>query len=123
MAKTKGPLFSLGASGTLAKTVVFSQWKGRSYVRKHKIPFNPKSTKQTNVRTAMTLLVPYWQSRTPSLKDSWNAFGKQFNMSGWNIFASRGMKEYIIQLGTDMTPGSVAVIGIPPAEVWEWVAV
>ncbi len=120
MARTKGPLFSLEASGTLANAVVYSQWKGRSYVRMHTVPLNPKTTKQVNVRLAMKLLVAAHQGETQEYKDTWTAFGKQFNVSGFNIYIARGMKEYIAQITSDVTPVSVSVTGDPPIEVWVW---
>lgn len=53
MARTTGPLFSLTASGSVGKTVVYSQWKGRPYVRRLVIPLNPRSADQAQVRNAM----------------------------------------------------------------------
>lgn len=50
MARVKGPLFSMEASGTIGGAIVFSKWKGRDYVRRHAIPSNPKSGLQTGVR-------------------------------------------------------------------------
>ncbi len=120
MAKVKGPLFSLEASGSVAKTVVYSKWKGRQYVRQHTIPLNPQSEKQVNVRTAMTLLVAYWQSLAEAVQDLYTAEGKQFNYSGFNYFVKRGMDEYVIQITTAVTPVSVSVSGNPPDEVWVW---
>lgn len=120
MAKVKGPLLSLEASGTIRKTIVFSQWKGRNYVRGHVIPFNPQSSKQTNVRAAMTLLVLEWQGEIQGYKDTWAEYGKTYNLSGFNTYVKRGMNAYITQLGTDTTPASVAVTGDPPADVWVW---
>jgi len=38
MAKVRGPLFSLGASGQLAKTLVYLSWKGLDTVREYVIP-------------------------------------------------------------------------------------
>jgi len=43
MARTTAPLFSLDASGTIAKAITFSKWRGRQYVRRHAIPKNPQS--------------------------------------------------------------------------------
>jgi len=120
MARVKGPLFSLEASGTVAKTITFSQWKGRMYLRKHTLPLNPQSAKQVNVRTAMTLLVTEWQSEIAGDKTIWNDFAKQFNKSGFNEYVSRGMKEYVIQITTAVTPVSVSWAGNPPADVWTW---
>jgi hypothetical protein len=50
MAKTTGPLFSLDASGTVGGVVTYSQWKGRSYVRRHVIPLNPYEADQVAAR-------------------------------------------------------------------------
>lgn len=53
MAKTTGPLFSLTASGTVGRTITYSNWKGRPYVRRRVIPLNPQSADQQEVRNAM----------------------------------------------------------------------
>ena len=53
MAKITGPLFSLTASGSVGKTIVYSAWKGRPYVRRLVIPMNPQNVAQTEVRNAM----------------------------------------------------------------------
>ncbi len=50
MAKLKGPLMSLGASGKLADTLVFFPWKGLNCVREYVIPANPKTALQTTQR-------------------------------------------------------------------------
>lgn len=46
MAKLKGPLMSLGASGKLANTLVFFPWKGLNVVREYVVPANPDTTAQ-----------------------------------------------------------------------------
>jgi hypothetical protein len=50
MAKVKGPLLSLSASGAIAKSVVFADWRGVKYAREHIVPANPRSTGQTLTR-------------------------------------------------------------------------
>ena len=50
MAGTTGPLFSLEASGTVGKTITYSRWKGRSYVRRRVIPLNPYEAGQVAAR-------------------------------------------------------------------------
>lgn len=123
MARVKGPLFSLEASGSIKKTTTYSKWKGRNYVRAHTIPFNPQTPTQVNVRKAFTLLVAYWQTQTAPQKLVWDEFAKQFQMSGFNQFVSRGQKEYAIQITTAVEPASVTVADEPPVETWTWVAV
>lgn len=56
MAKTTGPLFSLTASGALGKTIVYSIWKGVSYVRTLVTPINVNSALQQAVRSALGVL-------------------------------------------------------------------
>ncbi len=57
MAKLKGPLFSLGASGKLADTLVFFPWKGLNVVREYVIPANPQTSLQTTQRGYVTAAV------------------------------------------------------------------
>lgn len=51
-----GPLFSLGASGTIGKTLTYSRWRGIKYVRSRVIPANPRSADQKEVRVAFAAL-------------------------------------------------------------------
>lgn len=53
MAKVKGPLMSLSASGSVADTIVFSIWKGRPYVRELVTPSNPQTANQAAVRSIL----------------------------------------------------------------------
>lgn len=53
MAKVTGPLFSMSASGTLGKALVFAGWKGIAYVRQWIKPANPQSGAQGDVRLIM----------------------------------------------------------------------
>lgn len=50
MAKVTAPLLSAGASGKIFDALVFFPWKGKSLVREWKIPANPKTGKQGDVR-------------------------------------------------------------------------
>ena len=120
MARVKGPLFSIDASGSVANTITYSKWKGQNYVRQHVIPQNPQSTNQVNVRTAWDLLVVSFQGEAAPEVLAWNTFAEQFNMSGFNQYISRGMEEYIVQITSAVTPVSVSVTGDAPADVWTW---
>ena len=54
MAKLKAPLLSFGASGAIAKAVVYFPWKGLNVAREYVIPSNPKTTLQTTQRGFLT---------------------------------------------------------------------
>jgi hypothetical protein len=120
MARVTGPLMSIDASGTIAKTLVYAEWKGRNYCRSYNIPANPQTAIQVNVRTAFTLMVAEYQGEAAPEKLAWDEFAKQFQMSGFNQYMRRGMLEYVIQITTAVTPNTVAVVGDAPADVWTW---
>lgn len=50
MAKVKGPLLSMRASGTIAKTNVYASWRGIPYARIHVVPTNPRTVGQLLTR-------------------------------------------------------------------------
>jgi len=57
VAKLKAPLLSLGASGAIAKALVYFGWKGLDCVREYVVPANPKSTAQNTQRGYLSLAV------------------------------------------------------------------
>lgn len=57
MAKLKGPLFSFGASGAIAKTLTYFSWKGIDVVREYVIPANPNTALQSTHRAYLTAAV------------------------------------------------------------------
>ena len=67
MAKVTGPLFSMTASGSLGKAIVYSIWKGVQYVREHVTPTNKKTDHQGDVRLVLGGLA---KSLAPVVKNS-----------------------------------------------------
>lgn len=78
MAKVTGPLMSLDASGTVAKTATFSKWKGRNYVRQRVIPHNPQSPNQQLTRGFLGVLAKACFAVLTIAKDSMNHVGSAF---------------------------------------------
>lgn len=78
MAKVTGPLFSLSASGQIAKSLVYMTWKGIQDVRKYVIPANPKSALQIVQRGKFEDGVDAWHA------SAWNAA----DLAAWNLLAS-----------------------------------
>jgi len=66
MARLTAPLFSLTASGTLAKALTFATWRGIPYVRTRVIPANPNTADQQEVRGVFSTLSEMWK-RMPQL--------------------------------------------------------
>lgn len=71
MAKLTAPLFSLDASGTIAKAITFSRWKGIKYARTRVIPANPQSIAQTEVRAIFTMLSEMWKRLPYGCRTPW----------------------------------------------------
>lgn len=84
MSKLKGPCFSLGASGAVAKTLVYFPWKGLNVVREYVIPANPKTTGQTTQRGYLTLAVGHIHDAQANLPDNL----KELDKSAYALWAS-----------------------------------
>lgn len=94
MVKVNGPLFSLDASGTLGKAIVYSKWKGRNYVRERVIPSNPKSGPQTGRRAMFKWLTQHWAGLITSTKASWQTLADQIIAAPVNAFVKQGMEDW-----------------------------
>ena len=84
MARVTGPLFSMDASGTVGKAIVFSKWKGRSYVRRHAVPSNPRSGLQVGIRTVFGFVAAAWATLTDLLVSDWTEIGAADSTTGLN---------------------------------------
>lgn len=87
MAKTVAPLLSFDAGGQIAKTQVYSRWKGRSYVRRYVIPANPNSPAQSAVRGAFSWLMKAWKFWPGSSANAWLLYGDNLRITDRNAFA------------------------------------
>lgn len=94
MVRVYGPLFSLDASGTIAKGPVFSKWKGRNYVRVRVIPSNPQSGGQVGMRRMLRFLSQDWTNLLAAEKSSWEARAAQSTVSPFNAFISANMARW-----------------------------
>ena len=86
MARVKGPLMSMEASGSVGNSVTFSRWKGRPYVRRHTVPANPKSPKQTSVRAMLRWLSQWWVSIDPADQATWEPLAAADSISPFNAY-------------------------------------
>jgi uncharacterized protein with NRDE domain len=99
MAKVKGPLMSLGASGTIAGAMTFSSWKGIPTARIKSTPTNPNTAGQQAQRTTFGLAVASWKAQDEADQLTWTNRAKALGlkMSGFNLYT----REYIKQGVTD----------------------
>jgi hypothetical protein len=92
MAKLVAPLFSFSARGQLAKTLVYSGWKGIDDVRSYVVPANPRSTGQVAQRSYFTDGVEAWHDTGLTVDDveAWNRYANVLPrpQSGFNAFVA-----------------------------------
>lgn len=100
MAKVEAPLFSFGARGKLANSVVYFPWKGVNAIRSWVIPANPKTASQRTQRGRMSDAVDAWHSARYTADDvsAWNRYAGVLEqiMSGFNAMVKTLVKEAII---------------------------
>lgn len=108
MVRVKGPLFSMDASGSLGKAVVFSKWKGRAYVRAHAIPSNPRSGLQVGIRTVMGFLSQYFSSLTAGELSDWEDLAEDESITAINALCRDGVQRARRNEGWRSDPTSAA---------------
>lgn len=98
MAKVRGPLYSISASGVIADAMVYAQWKGIAWVREQFIPQNPKTALQVAQRLIFTQGVDRWHYISASQKAGWQTGieRKGYTMSGFNYFMSEYIKSMLL---------------------------
>jgi len=91
MPKWASPIFS-DMRNAIGQNVVFSQWKGRPYMRSWVKPANPQTNKQQANRDVLTQLVKRYQeiSADPDVKAEWNEEALPYVISGFNVFVKWG---------------------------------
>lgn len=124
MARVTGPLFSLDASGKVGGALVFSRWKGRSYVRRLVIPANPKSGSQVGMRAMMAFLAQQWTNVSSADKTTWSTLAEaisvspfnayvQLNQRNWRNFLAPGQVSPVLRVGdVDVLSGEAATAGV-----------
>ena len=94
MVKVTAPLFSLGASGSVGKSIVYASWKGRNYVRQLVIPSNPQTGGQVGNRAMFTFQTQAWFALSTANKATWETLADQYTISTHNAYIKRNMKNW-----------------------------
>jgi len=115
MAKTTAPLFGFDAAGSLGKSIVFSRWRGRSYVRRHQVPSNPQSAEQTVTRSLFSWLNAVYKVAPTQVLDVWQAAARGKALTDRNAFIKANLP--FLRGETDLNNivlSGGALGGIPP---------
>jgi len=115
MALVTGPLHSDDASGKFAGSLVFSKWKGRNYTRQLVTPENPKSARQTGVRSMMKWLAQLWTSISSPDKATWSDLAEAANVSTFNAYVGHNLNRWQANSGpTEAYPAAEAADALDP---------
>jgi hypothetical protein len=118
MAKNTAPLFGFGASGQVGKAIVFSNWKGRPYTRRHVVPANPQSTDQTVTRSLFSWLQQVWKLLDSYGTDPWSLYVKGLVQTNRNAFTSANIKAMRGDVDlANMVFSAGAKGGLPPTNI------
>jgi hypothetical protein len=118
VAKPTAPLLSFGASGQIAKTVVFSRWRGQSYVRRHVVPSNPQTAEQSLTRDTFSWLQSVWKIAPTLFQAPWLAYSQGKVLTDRNAFTKFNLPD--LRTAADLllmqfSPGALG--GLPPATI------
>lgn len=84
MATTRAPLLSWSASGAIAKTQVYAEWKGRPYVRRYVVPANPDTAEQQLTRNTFRFLNKLYQYLPAGALAAWELYGENSRFTARN---------------------------------------
>lgn len=104
MAGTTAPLFGLDASGTIGKALVFSRWRGRTYVRRHAVPANPNTPAQRAIRGLMKFVSQDWANLSTNDKETWRDLANVDNITLLNAQTRDAIKRAKLNQGWRKTP-------------------
>jgi len=118
VAKPTAPLLSFGASGQIAKTVVFSKWRGQPYARRHVIPANPQTAEQSLTRDTFSWLQAVWKVAPTLFQAPWLAYSAGKVLTDRNAFTKFNLPDLRSAADLDLmqfSPGALG--GLPPATI------
>lgn len=115
MAKTTGPLLSLGATGQIGKTIVASSWRGISTMRQYVIPANPRTTAQQTNRTRFAFLRELYKRLPSEPRAAFDEYARGRQFTGMNAFVGENNRLLVGETdltNLEMSPGAGG--GLPP---------
>lgn len=94
MVKLKGPGQATGASGTLADTLVFSNWKGTPYLKTHTKPKQPRSHNQIAMRAILRFLSEQWKNVPAIEQAKWQTLARRTTISPFNAYQQLNLSRW-----------------------------
>lgn len=101
MATVNAPLLSFGAGGQIAKTQVYSSWKGVAYARRYVVPSNPRSADQTLTRSTFSFLNSVWKVAPGDFTAAWQSAVKGRPLTDRNLWIQKNLP--LLREASDLT--------------------
>jgi hypothetical protein len=95
MPKVKGPLFSLHASGTLARLITFENRADMQRVRRVASYSSPRTALQSIVTTKVAAMAESWSTWDDTNRTLWNARAIDFTMTGYALYWREWFAQHI----------------------------
>lgn len=108
-----GPLFSLGASGTIAKTLTYASWRGIKYARQRVVPANPKTSNQEAARLVFGNLQDMFKYLPAYARQSYLAAAKGRPLTDRNLWTQQNAYNLYHDADIDMLKTSPGTGGAP----------
>jgi len=109
MAKTRGPLFSVTASGTISKAVSFRTTKDGNIATGYHYPGSRIKTNpsiiQIERRNRFSELATAWANLSTEEKEEYNERAIPLRMTGWNLYLREGLN--VTSFSTKPPPGTI----------------
>jgi hypothetical protein len=91
--RVSGPLFSLGASGTLAKTLVYRTSSAMSTVAPRSAKARAASPAQQAHRARVKSGVVSWKAQSAPVREQWRDAAAGTVLTGYNVW----LREWVLQ--------------------------
>jgi len=118
MAKPTAPLLSFGASGQIGKSMVFSKWRGQSYVRRHVVPGNPQTTEQSLTRDTFSWLQAVWKQAPAGFQEPWTVYALGKVLTDRNAFTKFNLPSLRDAADLQLMQASPGALGgLPPVSI------
>lgn len=109
MSRVTAPLLSFGASGQIAKTQVYSSWKGLPYARRYVIPAQPPSADRDKTQNTFKWLQGVFQVSPQEFRAPWEAATSGRPLTSRNLWTKRNLALLREEVDIDllvMSPGA-----------------
>lgn len=116
MAKTRGPLLSMRASGQIGSSHVYGTWRGVAYARQLVTPTNPRTTDQTQTRSVFAWLQACYRELDAAIVNIWRATAAGQPLTDRNAFTKHNLAD--MRVDTDLASLTLSAgTGNAPAPV------